>query len=199
MLLSLSHKFIFIANLKSASSAIEAAIGHAAEIRITGTNFGKHDGLSAISQKFPWVRRYVPYDEFFVFGVMRDPVDYLLSLYNSHHKEDFDGKYYSTKGMPFDEFLHVWCGRSWQAKPQHLRFNDQHGRFGTSCVIDLERLDEEFPRVCAHLGLGQINLERSNRSPAALRRSDLSPEQIGQIKAKYESDYEFMKRAPGIL
>jgi len=28
---------------------------------------------------------------FFVFGVIRDPVDYLLSLYNSHQKPAFDG------------------------------------------------------------------------------------------------------------
>ena len=31
------------------------------------------------------------YEDFFVFGVVRDPVDWLLSLYNSHSKPDFDG------------------------------------------------------------------------------------------------------------
>src|ERR1700742_714787 len=99
MLLSLSRKFIFVANLKSASSTIEAAIADWAEIRLTQTRFGKHDGLTQISQKFVWAKRYVPYEEFFVFGVIRDPVDFLLSLYNSHNKSAFDGKQHSTKGL----------------------------------------------------------------------------------------------------
>ena len=99
MLLSLSHKFIFVANLKSASTAIESAMGDKAEIKLSATKFGKHDGLSAISNKFAWIKRYIPYEEFFVFGVIRDPVDYLLSLYNSHQKPAFDGKQQSTKSM----------------------------------------------------------------------------------------------------
>src|ERR1700744_2290110 len=105
MLLSFSHKFIFVANLKSASTAIESAIGGKAEIKLSATKFGKHDGLSAISNKFAWIKRYVPYEEFFVFGVIRDPAAYLLSLYTSHQKPAFDGKQQSTKGLSFDEFL----------------------------------------------------------------------------------------------
>src|SRR5437763_1966213 len=135
MLLSLSHKFIFVANLKSASSSIERALAPHAEFRATQTQFGKHDPLSIISKKFAWVRKYVPYSEFFVFGVIREPVDYILSLYNFHHKEVFDGKVHSAKGLSFDQFWTEWCTRSWQARPQHLRFVDQHRRLQISYLI----------------------------------------------------------------
>ena len=196
MLLSLSHKFIFVANLKTASTAIEAAIGHTAEIKVAATKFGKHDGLSAISNKFSWIKRYVPYEEFFVFGVVRDPVDYLLSLYNSHQKPAFDGKQQSTKGMSFDEFLGPWCERSWQARPQRKRFEDEHGRLKISYLIDLATLADEFPKICDRLELGRVELGHKNESPPVLKRNDLTSAQIEKVKAAYRGDYELIRDRP---
>jgi len=196
MLLSLSHKFVFVANLKSASSAIEAAIGTHAEIRLIQTRFGKHDGLSAISQRFAWVQRYVPYDEFFVFGVIRDPVDYLLSLYNSHQKPYFDGKRPSTKGLSFDFFLEEWCQRSWQARPQFQRFTDEHGRFRMDHLIALDRLSDEFAGVCKHIGIDAAQLGHVNASPAVLNRAELTPAQIEKVQERYKDDYELIRNRP---
>jgi hypothetical protein len=196
MLLSLTHKFIFVANLKSASSTIEAAIGDKAEIRMSQTKFGKHDGLSAISQKFSWAGRYVPFEEFFVFGVIREPVDFLLSLYNSHQKSAFDGRKHSTKGMSFDNFLQTWCAQSWQAKPQRARFTDEHGRLRMNCLIDLAHIGEEFPKVCARLELGSVDLGRKNSSPEVLKRADLTTAQIERVKVLYRDDYEYMRNRP---
>jgi Sulfotransferase family len=199
MLLSLNRRFIFVANLKSASSAIEAALSPKADIRFTQTQFGKHDPLSVISQKYAWVKRYVPYEEFFVFAVIRDPVDHLLSLYNSHNKDEFDGKIHSTKNMSFDEFLDVWCGRSWQAKPQHLRFVDSHGRFKLSHLILYEDLADEFAQICVRLKLGWIELGRKNPSPTVLNRDDLTAAQIELIKERYAEDYQWIGNRPRLL
>jgi hypothetical protein len=196
MLLSLNCKFIFVANLKSASSTIEAALAPKAEVKLTQTKFGKHDSLSQISNKFAWVKRYVPYDEFFVFAVMRDPVDHLLSLYNSHQKGEFDGKPHSTKDMSFDDFLEVWCGRSWQAKPQHVRFTDEHGRFKMSHIVMLEDLAQEFDRICEHLRLGRIELGHKNPSPAALNRQDLTAAQVELVRTRYAEDYAWIANRP---
>ena len=44
MLLSLAHKFLFVANVKTASSSIEATLAPLAEIAIGETRFGKHEG-----------------------------------------------------------------------------------------------------------------------------------------------------------
>lgn len=196
MLLSLNRKFVFVANLKSASTTIEAALGPKADVRFSQTQFGKHDGLSQISHKFGWVKRYVPYDEFFVFGVIRDPVDYLLSLYNSHNKAEFDGKLHSTKGMSFDDFLAVWCGQSWQAKPQHLRFTDNHERFKMKHLVLYENLAGEFEQICHRLKLGWVELGRKNSSPAVLVRSDLTAAQIGVVRQRYAEDYEWIENRP---
>lgn len=199
MLLSLSRKFVFVANLKSASSGIETAIGDHAEVRIIQTKFGKHDGLSAISQKFSWVKRFVPYEEFFVFGVIRDPVDFLLSLYNSHQKPAFDGRKHSTKGMSFDDFLGTWCEQSWQARPQFQRFTDEHGRFRVNHLIELERLGEEFSRICERLELGEVSLGRTNSSPSVLKRADLTAAQVDKVRARYKDDYDLIRDRPRVL
>ena len=195
MLLSLTHKFIFVANLKSASSAIERVLASHANFRATQTKFGKHDGLSTISKKFNWVRKYVPYEEFFVFGVIREPVDFVLSLYNSHSKEVFDGKGHSSKGVPFEDFWTEWCQRSWQARPQHLRFVDQRRRLKVSYLIDFSKLDEEFAKVCDRIGVhGQ--LREGNVSPRILTRDDLTADQVNRIVEHYADDYALLKNRP---
>ena len=199
MLLSLNRRFIFVANLKTASSAIEAALSPKADIRFTQTQFGKHDPLSVISQKYAWVKRYVPYEDFYVFAVIRDPVDHLLSLYNSHQKDEFNGKVHSTKNMSFDEFLDVWCGRSWQAKPQHQRFVDTHGRFKLSHLVLYEDLADEFGQICTRLKLGWIELGRKNPSPAVLTRDDLTSAQVAQVKSRYAEDYACIRDRPRLL
>jgi hypothetical protein len=198
MLLSLSHKFVFVANLKSASSSIERALGPFAECRLTRTNWGKHDDLSAISKKFKWIRKYVSPEDFFVFGVIRDPVDFILSLYNFHTLPGFDGKRHSSKNLTFDEFWRTWCVKSWQAKPQHLRFTDRSGKFRASHIVEFSELGAEFPRICERLGV-TATLQQMNISPNVLTRADLSLEQVEQIKERYAADYAFIKNRPRAL
>ncbi|HKO18628.1 MAG TPA: hypothetical protein VJU82_07060 [Acidobacteriaceae bacterium] len=198
MLLSLTHRFIFVANLKSASSAIERALGPHAEFRVSQTKFGKHDDLSTISRKFAFTKRYVKPSEFFVFGVVREPVDFVLSLYNFHTLESFSGKAHSSKGVPFEEFWNGWCSRSWQARSQHPRFIDKRGRLRVSHIIDFAQLASEFPKICERIGV-TAKLPKANVSPPILKRSDLSPQQIEDIKQRYADDYEFLKNRPYAL
>jgi len=196
MLLSLAHKFIFVANVKTASTSIEATLANFAEIRVRKTEFGKHNSLSLISQDYPWVRRYVPYSEFFVFGVMRDPVDHLLSLYNAHSQDKWMETALSTRGMSFDAFLDVWCSKSWQAEPQHRRFQDKHGRFQMSHVIDYDRITTDFNDICTRLGFGDLRLKHLNLSPETLTRNDLTASQVARVERGYAKDYEFLSNRP---
>jgi hypothetical protein len=199
MLLSLSHKFIFVANVKTASTSIEAALGNFAEVRIKKTEFGKHNPLTQISRKFEWVKRYVPYEEFFVFGVIRDPVDHLLSLYNAHSREVLRGSAVPTRGLDFDTFLDAWCKDNWQAEAQHPRFIDRNGRFQLSHLIDYSRLLDEFTQISARLDLGGIRLKHLNVSPENLTRDNLTPAQIARVERDYAQDYEFLGNRPRVF
>lgn len=199
VLLSLSNKFLFVANLKTASSSIERALAARAEIAISKTQFGKHDRLSVISKKFDWVRKYVAYEDFFVFGVIREPIDWLLSLYNSHQKSGFDGKGNSTKGITFSEFLNSGARLRPQMVPQHLKFVDEHKRFRVNHLIDYAQLETEFPQICEKLGLGMIPLPEINRSPQVVTRDQLSAADIGKIEVEYAEDYELLRNRPYAL
>src|SRR5262249_36230581 len=176
--------------VKTASSAIEELLMRHAQIAIRQTKFGKHDTLSQISQKFPWVRRYVPYGDFFIFGVVRDPVDWALSLYNSHSKSDFDGLSYSTKDEPFGRFLRVGVKTRWQMRRQQLSFTDEHGRFRTSHVIDYANLADELPLICERLGLASSGLRQVNISPPALTSEKLDAADVEFIRDWYADDYD---------
>lgn len=52
MLISLRKKFIFVANLKTASTAIEKQLRSVCEVAILQTRFGKHHGLDEIEKRF---------------------------------------------------------------------------------------------------------------------------------------------------
>ena len=60
----------------------------------------------------------------------------------------------------------------------------------------LEELAEEFPKICDHLKLGQVELGRKNPSPAVLDRKDLSAAQIDLVKTRYAEDYAWMANLP---
>lgn len=196
MILSLAHKFLFIANVKSASSSIERALRSKAEIAITETRFGKHAELSVISRRFAWARQYVPYADILVFGVIREPVDWVLSLYNSHTKPEFDGLPYSTKGVPFEQFLREGVEKRWQMRPQHLRFTDEQDRFHLSHLFDFAKVEEEFPRLSERLGFGTIQLTKVNPSPDVLTRADLPKRDIGFIEERFAADYQLLENRP---
>jgi len=199
VLISLSHKFMFVANVKTGSTTLEAALSPKCEIAISKTHLGKHDHLGAISKKFSWIRRYVPFDKLFVFGVVRDPVDWLVSLYNSHSKPEFDNQPSSTKDMPFSTFLHDGYKRRWQMRPQNLRFIDNHDRLHLSHLIDFAALDDEFPKLCNHLGLPAIALRKHNVSPLILRREELTESDFEFIHEKYADDFALLQDRPRLF
>ncbi|HVV65798.1 MAG TPA: sulfotransferase family 2 domain-containing protein [Rhizomicrobium sp.] len=196
MLLSLSHKYIFVANVKSASTSIESTLRTTAEIRIVETRFGKHMTLGQIAQRFDWTTKYVRAEDFFVFGVVREPVDLLLSLYNAHTGESLRDKPNPTTGMSFDQFLEVWLADNFQGKSQARRFRDRSGLLRMTHLIDYDSLSEEFAKVCERLGLGGKRLKHLNISSDTLRRSDLTPAQIARVEDMYAQDYELLRKRP---
>jgi hypothetical protein len=197
MLLSLTKKFLFIANLKTASTSIERVLSSYAEIRLVESRFGKHQSFSEFSDRFKWLLSCVNVRDLFIFGVMRDPADYVLSLYNSHRVEQFrhTPKLY-TGDMDFARFITEWVPRNGdQLRPQFARFVSAEGRVVTNLIISYDRLAEGLAIVADRLDTQELrNLPRVNPSPSQLMRDNLSPEQLTWIYTRLEKDREFMAR-----
>jgi hypothetical protein len=197
MLLSLTKKFLFVANLKTASTSIERVLGPHSEIRLNQSRFGKHMPFAEFADRFKWILNTVNVNELFIFGVMRDPTDYVLSLYNSHRVEQFRNtpKLY-TGDMDFSQFIAEWVPKNAdQLRPQFSRFTSAEGRIVANLIISFDRLAEGMEIVAEKLKVKELlALPQSNPSPAGLTCQDLTPAEILWIETRFEKDRHFMAR-----
>lgn len=198
MLISLSHRFVFIANVKTASTSIEAALRPYADIAISETRFGKHIGLAEIEKRFDFVFKKQPLSQFFVFAVVRDPVDMLVSVYSSHHKAEFKGERHYTGDLTFDQFLETFRKRqSWQLIPQVQRLRDKTGRLQVDYVIDFDRLAAQFDETLSLIGLPPTPLPVFNESPDVMSSSDVPAETRARIAEDYRRDIRIRRVMSG--
>jgi hypothetical protein len=197
MLISISHRFVFVATLKTASTAIETKLRPHAEITINQSQFGKHLTISEIADRFARLFEEASLSEFFVFAVMRDPVDFILSMYNSHCHPDFatDPDLF-TGNRSFSEFLEEWmASNAEQVRPQHERLLRKNGQIGVDYVISYENLRQGLETVAQWIGIGPIkDLPVENKSFGKLRRGDLRKEHLDWIQRTYRQDMTFREQ-----
>lgn len=197
MLLSLNKKFLFIANLKTASTSIERVLAPHCELRLTQSNHGKHQSFVEVAERFRWLLGVANVEDLFVFGVVRDPVDFVISLYNSHKREQFkDNAKLYTGDMDFARFLSQWVPKNAdQLKNQYVRFISTEGRLITNLLISYDKLSEGLAIVAERLGVPELTqLPQANKSPQGLGRKDLTQEQLDWIEQRFRRDKEFIDR-----
>ncbi|MBV9991199.1 MAG: hypothetical protein JOZ72_07880 [Alphaproteobacteria bacterium] len=197
MLLSLNKKFLFIANLKTASTSIERVLSNHCELRLTQSNHAKHQTFIEFAERFKWMLSLTNVEDLFVFGVIRDPVDFVLSLYNSHKREQFkENPRLYTGDMDFARFITQWVPRNAdQLKNQYLRFVSTEGRLITNLLISYDKIDAGLEMVANRIGVPELTkLPRANASPSGMKRDELTREQIEWIEARFRRDREFIDR-----
>ena len=196
MLISLSRKFVFVANLKTASTSIEKALRPFAELALVESRFGKHQEFAQIEARFAWLLGQIDPAELFVFGVIRDPVDYMVSLYNSHTDPKFrDRPALYTAGLDFDHFLREWTvANADQIRQQHLRFLDRAGRLAPNYIISYDRLGDGMRFVADRIGVKALTaLSRENQSPGDFDISAVAAQQREWIEKRFDGDLRVMQ------
>lgn len=190
MIISIEKKFIFVANLKTASTSIESALRPHGDIVVRQSELGKHLPLAEIQKRFKWIFDTIGLDEFFKFGVIRDPLDYALSLYKSHRHEKFkDNPKLYTGDMSFDDFLVVWVpNNKGQLQPQIDKFIDASGNLAMDQLVVYSELEKKFPEVMAKVGVPEIELPKMNVSPKA--DVDVTDSARLHLEALMERDYK---------
>jgi hypothetical protein len=190
----MKRHFVFVANLKTASTSIETALKPFSDIALTKSEDGKHMPFSVIEERFSRMLDEVGREKFLIFGVMRNPVDFVLSLYNSHTDDRFknDSSLY-TGNLSFDEFLEHWTENNFdQVRPQFTRFLDKQGKIAANYIISYERLPDGLRYVASVTGVLSLkNLCNENVSLQRVRRSDLSDKQLAYISRHFEEDEQF--------
>jgi len=199
MLIGLERKFVFVANTKTASTSIETVLRPHAEIRHGGSPERKHVPLRRGLALYPEV--FGPAGEkagdFFKFGVMRDPVDWIGSWFRYRKGNNVESP------LPADmDFATFWAQGDWNIRradgarflQRHL-FSDWQGGLLADVIIPYERLGETFGEICDCLGL-ESTLPRENISRVS---AVTVPETLkADLRAFYAPDYALLERVDAI-
>mgnify|MGYP000727585795 CR=1 FL=1 len=208
MLIGLKHRFIFIANTKSASTTIEHHLQRSAEIAIRHQAYGKHWPASTIEQVFgPYFQKAgVKPESLFRFGVIRDPVEWLVSWFNYRQRPELDANSpRSCRGVDFDDFVaEIRKGRDARdfasLSSQGRRFLDQNGDLAVDYLVAYPRVVCEVDAIAKHMGLnvtGDMTTLTRNQSPRVQSTNRIESEIDTVIRDWYAQDQELYEKALG--
>jgi len=238
VIVSHRHKFVFIHIHKTAGDSItHALLPHLAlrDVVLGPSPWGKFNlvyyrkhGINKHSTAMK-VKGFIGEDhwkDYYVFSVVRDPVDRLSSLYYFCEKAakstdswnlrsiynllpGFLGggiaqwpgvqAYLATKS--FSEFIRHPL---FQRGPGAWRQADILGGTGGELIVDrvakYEKLPDDFLEICRTIGLRDVNLGWRNASRNRdVARSNVSADDVAYIEAMYERDFRafYPERLPG--
>lgn len=187
MLISEHYGFLFVANLRTASSSIHRALQPLADVALEHTASGKHLGLAEITERFGAER----VARLYTWAVVREPVSHLWSLYTFHKQPGFDGRPISTRGLSFEDF-YFGDTHGWMRVPQWRRFVDATGAYRLDLLIRFEHLHAGFSYVKFRLGLPNVLLPALNASGGPPPR--VAPDLVERIRSDYAVDYDTIAR-----
>ena len=108
MLVFLKPGLVFLATPKTASTAIEAALGSLASLSMTHPKVLKHTDISLFrAHLHPYLKATTGID-FVTTALMRAPRDWLGSWYRNRQRDD-EAKETSTHDVSFEEFVRLAC------------------------------------------------------------------------------------------
>lgn len=206
MILSLSHKFVFVHIPKTAGLAMTDALGRFGR--------GKVRTLArSLSRRLPFTegperahfRVHEParhmiaklgrpvWDQFHSFSVVRDPFDHAVSHYEYMKQFRIRSTAARVGAMSFEEYLAYrmkppfWNDTIFARMPdQSWYLTDAEGRMAVDRLIRFERLGADFARLVADLGLEGAELRHVNKTRA---KTDKRP-----FQSYYDATTEEMVR-----
>jgi hypothetical protein len=186
MIISHTHRYIFIKSEKTAGTSVEAALskhcgkddvvtplgdywfnrderGEWIHSSMNAEGFFQHDSASEVRRKVgPDI-----WNRYFKFSIVRNPWDRVVSLYSWEARNRPELKpvkrWWHRAGVPFDEFREtvkhfgIFVAGNWNTND---RFYLDDGKLCVDHVIRYERLSDELAAMCQRLGLPPLELPR---------------------------------------
>jgi len=179
MIISHSHKFIFIKSRKTAGTSLEAALsaycagddivtplgdykhnrdeaGRLIHRSLNAGNFEQHDEALTIRNKLPPEQ----WTSYFKFSITRNPWDKVVSEFFWEKRQDPElrprKRFFHYLGVPFDEFRHTRKLFS-EFVEDYRNTNDRFYLIDAELCVDFviryERLADDFAHVCERIGV----------------------------------------------
>lgn len=157
VLISGQHGYLFAAASKNASTSVEGALAGVADISLTRPGMYKHLPVGAIRKRFAgFFDTVCPFEDFFSFGIIRDPVRRIISKFN--YRSTFKPSHRNYCGdMSFDEFVEEM--RSGNPLPpasvdlQAQFFGFDGTRPKVDCILRVESLASDAAALRDRMGL----------------------------------------------
>ena len=186
MIISHTHRYIFIKSEKTAGTSVEAALsqhcgdqdmvtplgdywfnrderGKWVHSAMNAEGFFQHDPAAEVRRKVPaevW-RGY------FKFSIARNPWDRVVSDFSwqARNRPELQParRWYHKLGVPFDEFeqtrrmFHGFVAGDWKTNDRFYLLDDE---LCVDFVVRYERLTDDLGEVCRRVGLPPITLPR---------------------------------------
>lgn len=197
MMVFWQERLAFLATPKTASTAIESALGALAAVVIQRPRVLKHTDAGRFAAHWQPYLSQSSGERFEVAALMREPRDWLGSWYRDGQRDDVEPEK-STRGMTFDEFVRAYC----QPGPRpafadvgsQAAFLGSAGEARVNHLFRYENLTEFVHFLEDRLGC-EIHLPRLNVSPKG--KISLSAETDALLHRVCEEDfalYEGLKR-----
>lgn len=199
MIFSKSHKFIFSRGIKTASTSL------ANELKAKANPFEQsflYKGIRRIpnlSNVYPFfdfqnhphttlakAQKIIPsefYNSSIKFGVVRDPVSWMESIYKHWFRVYRDNKKINVNS--FEDFIYFTLDNNLLL--QSMQFINSYGELESNFVGNFHRMDLFIPRLSDELGF-DINIKRLNVHPNKLS-IDISSKIRSLIEKACELDY----------
>jgi len=178
MLISFSHRFIFVHIPKTGGTSIRAALGKyhpfcpdvqnekMASLRdkyqatLDAAGITGHSAIRAA----PLVLSQEAVESFYKFAVIRNSWEWVVSLYVYIKRHDGHHQHERVKDMAFAEYLD-WCfvQNNRPCQLQYKYITDDNGRIAVDCCCRFENLHEDFRQVCARINITNIDLPHLNK------------------------------------
>jgi len=98
-------------------------------------------------------------DDYFKFAFVRNPWDRAVSHYFYKKDDMFDGMPYSTKNMPFEEYV-----SNWDHRLQLDWITDHNGNVAMDFIGRFENFEHDTNEVLDRIGLGKHKIPHLNKS-----------------------------------
>ena len=222
MIISHTHKFIFIKPWKTAGTSVEAALsqrcsnndivtplgdywfnrdenGEWVHRAMNDEGFHQHDDAQTIKNRIP----SETWDNYFKFSMTRNPWDRALSFFSWERRRDGEirskKRFYHYLGIPYDEFrktkelFNQYLKTDW---PNNDRFYLIDGKLCVDHIIRYEHLLEDFEEICRIIGLPPIEIPQLK---AGIRRKKdhyskyYNKESQALVAFKHRNDIELFK------
>lgn len=198
MLISVKRRFVFVSNTKSASTSIETVLLPFCEIGRDGTPDRKHTWMADAVREYAFLFERPGFEPntFFKFGVLRDPVDWIMSWYRYRKGNQVAAPLPAS--MTFEQF---WEMGDWnkiipdtvEKRLQSQFFLGKDGKQLVDFIIPYTAIAETFPILSRSLGIYKA-LAMENVSTIKKEALDLPGSLIADLRDFYAKDYELIGR-----